>query len=130
MGYDVAKNRTDTDLSLYLGTQSQLTGTLSFSGNARLDGTFSGKILGHGSLLIGPQALIKAEINARSIIISGDVIGDVVATERIELKTPGKLKGNISAPMVIMDEGVLFEGYCAMAPVDSNKTVTLLASNK
>ena len=125
----MAKNRADSDLSLYLGSQSQLTGTLSFSGNARLDGTFSGEIHGHGSLLIGPQAVIKAEISARSVIISGEVVGDIIATERIELKTPGKLKGNISAPLVMMDEGVLFEGHCTMAPVDGSKPVTLLASN-
>ncbi len=79
--------------------------------------------------MIGPQANIKAEISARTVIISGEVVGDIVATERIELKMPGKLKGNISAPLVIMDEGVLFEGHCAMAPVESSKPVSLLASN-
>ena len=125
----MVKNRVENDLSLYLGNQSQLNGVLSFSGNARLDGTFSGEIRGQGSLLIGPQATIKAEINARSVIISGDVIGNIIATERIELKNPGKLKGNISAPLVMMDEGVVFEGHCTMAPVESAKPVTLLASN-
>lgn len=125
----MVKNRVENDLSLYLGSQSQLNGVLSFSGNARLDGTFSGEIRGQGSLLIGPQATIKAEINARSVIISGSVVGNIMASERIELKNPGKLKGNISAPLVMMDEGVMFEGHCAMAPVESSKPVTLLASN-
>lgn len=125
----MGKNRVENDLSLYLGSKSQLNGVLSFSGNARLDGTFSGEIQGQGSLLIGPQAVIKAEISARTVIISGEVVGNIVASERIELKTPGKLKGNISAPLVMMDEGVQFEGHCAMAPVDSSKPVTLLASH-
>ena len=123
------KNRVENDLSLYLGSHSQLNGILSFSGNARLDGIFSGEIRGQGSLLIGPQATVKAEISARTVIISGSVVGNVVATERIELKTPGNLKGNISAPLVMMDEGVVFEGHCTMAPLESSKPVTLLASN-
>ena len=125
----MTKNRVENDLSLYLGSQSQLNGVLSFSGNARLDGTFSGEIRGQGSLIIGPQAIIKAEVSARSVIISGSVVGNIIASERIELKNPGKLKGNISAPLVMMDEGVVFEGHCAMAPVESSKTITLLASN-
>ena len=106
-----------------------LNGVLSFSGSARIDGNFSGEIHGEGTLFIGPHAVIKAEIEAKTVIISGDVVGNIQASERIELKTPGKLKGNITAPLVMMDEGVLFEGHCAMAPPENMKSMTLLAGN-
>jgi cytoskeletal protein CcmA (bactofilin family) len=124
----VAKSRAENDLSLFLSSQCMLNGVLNFTGSARIDGTFSGEINGQGTLLVGPHAVIKAEIDAKTVIISGDVVGNISASERIELKTPGKLKGNITAPLVMMDEGVLFEGHCAMAPAENMvKPVTLLA---
>ena len=127
----MAKSRSENDLSLFLSNQCELNGVLRFSGSARIDCNFSGEIGGDGTLLIGTHAVIKAEIEAKTVIISGEVVGNIIATEKIELKTPGKLKGNITAPLVMMDEGVLFEGHCAMAPVDSpNKPISLLSNSK
>ena len=106
---------------------------MTFDGQARLDGSFTGSIKGEGSLLIGPQARVEADIKAGEIIISGEVIGDVTATERLDLKAPGSLKGNINAPLVVMDEGVLFEGHCSMPGEDvaeRKPKVTLLTADR
>ena len=46
--------------------------------------------------------------------LSGQLQGNIVANERIEIKAPGKVYGNIQAPKVIIEEGVLFEGNCKM----------------
>ena len=127
----MTKNRSNNEFSLFLGSQCILNGALNFSGSARIDGTYTGDVRGDGVLFIGPHAIVKAEIEAQAVVISGEVVGNIVATERIELKTPGKLKGNITAPLVVMDEGVLFEGHCAMAPVKPavSGPITLLAAN-
>jgi cytoskeletal protein CcmA (bactofilin family) len=118
---------------VFLGADSALEGELNFSGQARLDGRFSGRIQGTGTLMVGPTAQVKADIEADTVIISGEVIGAVVAGERIELKAPGKLRGDINAPLVVMDEGVQFEGHCSMAGGERQERVpkiTLLASGE
>jgi len=117
---------------VFLGGDSNIEGQLNFSGQARLDGAFKGEIRGSGALLIGPAAKVEADIQAASVTISGEVIGEINASERIELRAPGKLKGNINAPLVVMDEGVLFEGHCSMAGEEARERapkITLLASS-
>ncbi len=126
----MGKGRKENEVSVFLGPDSSLEGVLGFSGQARLDGRFKGRISGTGTLFVGPHAQVEAEIEAGSVLISGQVVGDVTATSRIELHAPGKLKGNISAPLVVMDEGALYEGHCSMTSEDKDNKgkITLLAA--
>lgn len=108
------KNR-DSQVNYYLGQGIRQEGALTFHGQARLDGEFSGTIEGDGLVLVGPTSQVEAEINAGKVVISGSVKGNVRASERIELKKPGRLVGDVTAPLVVMEEGVRFEGHCHMA---------------
>ncbi len=111
----MGKRNRDTQVNYYLGQGIRHEGTLTFHGQARLDGEFCGIIQGDGLVLVGPTAQVEAEISAGKVVISGSVKGNVQATERIELKKPGKLIGDVTAPLVVMEEGVRFEGHCHMA---------------
>lgn len=105
----------ESQVNFYLGQGVRQEGGLTFKGQARVDGEFSGEIHGEGLVLVGPTALVEADIKADRVVISGKVTGNVVATERIELKKPGNLIGDVTAPLVVMEEGVRFEGHCHMA---------------
>jgi cytoskeletal protein CcmA (bactofilin family) len=128
----LGKQTRENDLTMFLGGESQILGELIFTGQARLDGRFQGNIRGDGTLFIGPNAKVEALVNAATVIISGELVGDVVVTKRLELKSPGRLKGNITAPLVVMDEGVVFEGHCSMTTdqeLDDNRgRITLLSA--
>ena len=65
-------------------------------------------------LVIGDGARVQAEIQAGTVIINGQVEGNVKATQIIELKTPGRVKGNLETPSLSMDRGVIFEGSLKM----------------
>ncbi len=131
----MSKRQQDGAINVFLGSESSIEGTLRFTGQARLDGSFKGQIEGDGFLLIGPAARIEGDIFATDVVISGEVTGQVVASRRLEMKAPGKLVGDISAPLVVMDEGVSFEGHCTMAspgqpaPRELGGKVTLLAAH-
>lgn len=128
----MARRQKQGEVTVFLGGDSTIEGILDFSGQARLDGAFKGEIRGTGTLFIGPAARVEADIQATSVIISGEIVGEINASERIELRAPGKLKGNINAPLVVMDEGVLFEGHCSMAGEEAKERlpkITLLASS-
>jgi cytoskeletal protein CcmA (bactofilin family) len=97
-----------------LGKGSEFEGKLTFEGQVRIDGKFSGQIFTKDVLVIGDGARVNAEINAGTVIINGVVEGNVRATQSIELHQPGRVKGTLEAPSLSMDKGVIFEGSCKM----------------
>jgi len=110
---DQMKNGKD-QINAFLGKDTEFEGKLSFTGAVRLDGQFKGEIFTEGTLNIGETATIEADMRVARIIVSGQVRGNIEAGERLEIKAPGKVFGNIQAPTVIIEEGVLFEGNCKM----------------
>ena len=117
----MAKKRHDGEVNFYLGKGVSVEGVLNFSGQARLDGELKGVVQGSGTVLVGPTADLNAKIKADNIIISGKVTGDVFANQRLELKKPGSLSGDVCAPLVMMEEGVVFEGNCKMANMEDSE---------
>ena len=109
------------EINAFLGRETEFEGKLSFVGVVRIDGRFKGEILTEGTLIVGESASIESDIHASHIIISGEIRGNVAADDRIEIHAPGKVYGNIQAPTVVMDEGVVFEGHCRM-PRDAGET--------
>lgn len=97
---------------LYKG--SRVSGQLSFQGSARIDGAVDGEIHCEGILTIGEGAEVRAKISGQTVVIRGKVEGNVTAKEKVELAAPARLIGNIDTPRLIMTEGVVFDGDCAM----------------
>jgi cytoskeletal protein CcmA (bactofilin family) len=100
----------------YLDAGSRISGKLSFETAARIDGQVDGEINAKDSLAIGESAVVEAQIKADSVVVAGKVSGDIVAVHRIEIRPSAKVMGNITAPILVIHEGALFEGHCAMAP--------------
>ena len=113
------KNR--DSINAFLGKDTEFEGKLSFKGSVRVDGHFTGEIFTEGTLIVGQSAVIKSDIHVSHIIISGEIRGNIIADERIEIHAPGKVIGNIQAPAVVIEEGVIFEGNCRMQKVDQDK---------
>jgi len=112
------KAKTDA-VSGFLGTQTEFTGKLSFSGVVHLDGNFTGQIISRGTLVVGSESVVNAEIHSNVLKIAGEVHGDLTATEKIELYPPAKVYGNIRTPSLVVEEGVIFEGTCRMSSVSA-----------
>lgn len=102
------------EINAFLGKNSEFDGRLSFSGTVRIDGRFKGEIHADGTVIVGDDAVIEAEVEVSQLVVCGEVRGNLIATEKIEIHPPGKVFGNIQAPVVVMDEGVVFEGCCRM----------------
>ncbi|MEW6057938.1 MAG: polymer-forming cytoskeletal protein [Bdellovibrionota bacterium] len=89
-------------------------GKLCFEGTLRIGGTFRGEIYTNDVLVVGEGAKVHAEIEAGTIIINGEVIGNIVAKHRVEIHRPAIFRGNIVTPSLMVDEGVIFEGSSKM----------------
>ena len=95
---------------------SKITGKVSFEGPARIDGEVDGEISAKDSLVISETAVVTAQIRAASVSVAGKVSGDIVATQRIEIRPNAKVSGNLTAPILVVQEGAVFEGHCSMQP--------------
>ena len=98
----------------YLDKGSKVSGKLSFDGPARIDGQVEGEVNAKDTIVIGESAVLTAQIKASSVIIAGKVSGDIIATQRIEIRPSAKVLGNLTSPTLVIHEGALFEGHCAM----------------
>jgi len=110
------KNR--NEINAFLGKDTEFEGKLTFNGAVRIDGRFRGEIFTQGTLIVGESATIESEIHVSHIIVSGEIRGNIRADNRIEIHAPGKVFGNIQAPVVVIEEGVIFEGNCSMKDVE------------
>jgi cytoskeletal protein CcmA (bactofilin family) len=102
-------------LTAFIDEGSEMEGRYTFRGTVMLNGKFKGEISSEDTLIIGERAVIVADIRAGRVLVSGEVTGNVRAMERIDLKRTARVFGDVEAPVVVLEEGVLFEGYCRMA---------------
>jgi cytoskeletal protein CcmA (bactofilin family) len=107
-----------------LGKGSEFEGKLTFEGQVRIDGKFTGQIITKDTLVIGDGAKVSAEISAGIVIVNGAVEGNIRAAQMIELHQPGRIKGNLETPALSMDKGVLFDGSCKMEPGKAGASVS------
>ncbi len=103
-----------SELTAFIDESSEIEGKYTFTGTVMVNGKFQGEISSTDTLIIGEKAVINANIRAGSVVISGEVVGSVTASERVELKGSARVFGDLEAPVVVVEEGVLFEGHCRM----------------
>jgi cytoskeletal protein CcmA (bactofilin family) len=98
-----------------IGKSVVIKGELTGSEDLTIEGHVEGKIeLRQNILTIGPNGKIKAQVFAKSVIILGEVTGNVTATEKVDLRDNGSVDGDIAAPRVAIAEGAHFRGSIDM----------------
>jgi cytoskeletal protein CcmA (bactofilin family) len=98
-----------------IGKSVVIKGELNGSEDLTIEGQVEGKIeLRQNVLTIGANARIKAQVFAKSVIILGEVTGNVAATEKVDIRDNGSVDGDIAAPRVAIAEGAHFRGSIDM----------------
>jgi cytoskeletal protein CcmA (bactofilin family) len=101
-----------SDLTAFIDEGSEIEGKYTFNGTVMLNGKFSGEIVSSDSLIIGEKGVVNATVRAGIVLVKGEVIGNVFASERIELRGTARVYGDVEAPVIVVEEGVHFEGHC------------------
>ena len=109
---------TSGDLNALLGRGSEFEGKLTFEGTVRIDGKFTGTIVTNDVLVIGEGAKVNAEISCGTVIVHGEINGNVKAKTAVELHHPARMRGNIETPSLMVEKGVIFEGQTKMEGVE------------
>jgi cytoskeletal protein CcmA (bactofilin family) len=95
----------------HIGNSIVIKGDVSGGGKVYLDGELEGSVeLPDASLTVGPGGRIRANLQARSIVVQGRVDGNLYGIERVELKKSAVLVGDIFTPRIVIEDGALLEG--------------------
>ncbi len=99
-----------------LDVDAAMSGTLTFRDpvNLRINGKFDGMLETRGSLVIGQQAVVNAQITGDEIIIGGKIKGEILAKKKLVLLDTAAAEIKVRTPKLIVNEGAVFEGTCHM----------------
>lgn len=111
MARDIKEGR----LSGFVGHGTTLTGETDFHAMLRVDGHLIGTVSSEsGTLIIGTNGHVDANIMVAAAMVNGTVNGDIFATEKLHLGRTARVMGNIQSPRLIVEEGAILEGSCNM----------------
>jgi cytoskeletal protein CcmA (bactofilin family) len=111
----------NTEFSTVIGPDASFKGDLTFEKGMRLHGKLSGTVTTAGRLHVAKEATCEAEVQAGSIIIEGEVRGNLTANDRIEMKPTTRYEGDLTTAKLVVEEGAQFKGHVTVGP-DAVKT--------
>ena len=116
----LAREIKEGNLSGFVGSGTVVTGEANFKAMMRVDGHLSGRVSStSGTLIVGANGKVDANIEVAVAIIHGTVNGDIIATQRLELGRAAKLNGNVQTASLMIEPGALFEGSCKMIKMNA-----------
>jgi cytoskeletal protein CcmA (bactofilin family) len=107
---------TNQEFPTILGPDASFKGELTFEKGLRLMGKLEGKINTPGRLHVAKEARMQADVESGSVVVEGDVRGNLTANDRIELKSTARYEGDLRASKLTVDEGAIFSGHVAVGP--------------
>jgi len=93
-----------------LSSDVEIKGTVKFTNDLVVDGRIEGEIHSEGNLTVGENARLKAEIKTGTVVVYGKVHGNIIASDRVELKATAEVVGDIKAKTLSIEPGAIFVG--------------------
>src|SRR5207245_10832372 len=107
-------NRGDR-VGAFLDDGNEIVGKYTCSGTVMLDAKLRGEITANDTLVIGDHGVVEATVRAVVLVIRGKVVGNVTASERVELKSSARVTGDVEAPVIVVETGAAVRGRRSMA---------------
>jgi cytoskeletal protein CcmA (bactofilin family) len=98
-----------------IGPRTVVKGEVTGDEDVLVEGTVEGEIKIARDLRVGQGGTVRATISAQSVVVSGEVVGDCYAENRVEIQASGRVTGNIRAPKIVIAEGAMFKGNSDMS---------------
>ncbi|MFC1667250.1 polymer-forming cytoskeletal protein [Candidatus Omnitrophota bacterium] len=122
-------SRRDRNEVKVLDVDASMQGTLAFKDpvNLRINGSFEGKLDTKGSLTVGENATIRADINGEEVAIGGKVTGNIIAKKQLSILSHAHIVGDIVTPILSVESGAILQGKCQMLGHSAQKRGTFNA---
>ena len=126
------KRNESTESNSIIGEGSYFKGEFTLNGTLRVDGCYEGEILEVDNVFVGQTGKVKSNIKTVSVVIEGIIIGNIEAKNRVMLMPTSRVLGEIRTPELIIQNGVILEGLCIVAPdplTNPRETILSLYNN-
>ena len=107
--------KNDYQMNSVIGEGSMFEGKFYIQGSLQIDGRFEGEIKTQDQLVVGETGKVKTDISAKKVVVGGTIIGNIEAAEDVTLLSTGRVFGNITAPRVSIEEGVVIKGEVSIS---------------
>jgi cytoskeletal protein CcmA (bactofilin family) len=101
-------------LGAFLDDGSEIEGKYTCAGTVVVNARIRGEVVAKDTLVVGERGIVEASVRAVRIVVRGKVAGNVIASERVELKDGARVTGDVEAPVIVMDAGAVLDGRCRM----------------
>ena len=118
--------RNDIPNNSVIGENSVFEGRFYVSGSILIEGKFDGEIKTEDQLTVGPTGKVKTDIYARKVTVAGTLIGNITASEEVDLLENGKILGNINTPKLNVESGVLIQGMVTITGGQSENVTQVI----
>jgi len=110
-----AKAKAPTDLRTCFDEGMEVTGEVRFAEVLRVDGRLSGTVISEsGSLMVSERGRVQAKVEAGFVDVFGTVEGTITAKHKVEIRSTGRVYGDIYTPDLNIEDGAVFDGRCHM----------------
>jgi cytoskeletal protein CcmA (bactofilin family) len=120
--------RIQREVMANIGKSITIKGDLTGDEDIQVEGTVEGRVdVPNNQFTVGPDGRVRAEIHAKLVVVIGQVTGNVVATERLEVQATGVIHGDVKAPRLIVHEGAVINGSIEMSKAPAPAKMALAA---
>lgn len=113
MKYSTSKNEGGI-MNTIIGKDTVFTGTLDVKGAIRVDGTVKGKVICSDTVTVGATGYVEADLEGQIVVVAGKVVGNLTATEKLELQAKSDVEGDLKTKSLVVEQGAIFCGSCKM----------------
>ena len=120
--------RSQREVMANIGKSISIKGDLTGEEDIQVEGTVEGRVdLPNNQFTIGAEGRVRAEIHAKLVVVIGQVNGNIVAAERLEVQATGVVHGDVKSPRLIVHEGAVINGSIEMSKAPAPAKVSLVA---
>ena len=98
-----------------LGSNAVFKGELTFKGTLCIDGEFEGKLTTSDKLIVAEKGAVLANIEAGTVICRGKITGNIIASQKVEIYSTGKILGDVHTPALMIELGAVIHGKSYMS---------------
>ena len=119
----------NNNISSIIGPEMEIDGNVSVNGDLLIYGTINGDVKSDGDIISANNSKVNGNIESKNASISGIVQGNLIIESKVTLKKDARLKGDLKAAIITLEEGARFDGMCSMVQQEKYKSTTSNSSS-
>jgi cytoskeletal protein CcmA (bactofilin family) len=113
-GKENAMKTDEGKISTIIAKGTKITGNIDMQGSLRIDGYIKGQVNSSETLTIGTTGVVEGEVRVKEAVVGGKVMGNLIATQKVELESNASILGDVKTRIFVIKEGGIFHGNCSM----------------